>query len=56
MAFPFVTLLLQEAEYDRHSLNPSYFNLQVATTLLVVGFTLTLWIPGQTVFASTSSY
>ena len=30
--------------------------LQVATTLLVAGPTLTLWIPGQTLFASTSSY
>jgi len=31
-------------------------NYQVATTLLVAGPTLTLWIPGQTLFASTSSY
>jgi len=28
----------------------------VATALLVAGSTLTLWIPGQTLFASTSSY
>jgi len=27
----------------------------VATALLVAGPTLTLWIPGQTLFASTSS-
>ena len=30
--------------------------LQVATTLLLAGPTLTLWIPEQTLFASTSSY
>jgi len=30
--------------------------VQVATTLQVVGPTLTLWIPGHTHFASTSSY
>jgi len=30
--------------------------IQVATTLLVAGPTLTLWIPGQIVFASTISY
>jgi len=29
---------------------------QVATTLLVSGPTLTLWIPGHTLFASTSLY
>jgi len=28
----------------------------VATTLLVAGYTLTLWIPWQTLFVSTSSY
>jgi len=28
----------------------------VATALLVAGPTLTLWIPGQTLLASTSSY
>jgi len=28
----------------------------VATALLVAGSTLTFWIPGQTLFASTSSY
>ena len=28
----------------------------MATALLVAGPTLTLWIPGQTLFASTSSY
>ena len=30
--------------------------LQVATALLVAGTTLTVWIPWQTSFASTSSY
>jgi len=30
--------------------------VQLANALLVAGPTLTLWIPGQTVFASTSSY
>ena len=30
--------------------------LQVATALLVAGPTLTFWIPGQTLFASASSY
>jgi len=34
----------------------SFLLLQVATILLVAGSTLTLWIPGQTVFASTSLY
>jgi len=29
---------------------------QVATALLVADSTLTLWIPGQTLLASTSSY
>jgi len=28
----------------------------VATALLVAGPTLTFWIPGQTLFSSTSSY
>jgi len=28
----------------------------VATALLIAGSTQTLWIPGQTLFASTSSY
>jgi len=32
-----------------------YISLQVATALLVSGLTLTLWMPGQTQFASTSS-
>jgi len=32
------------------------FTNQVATALLVAGPTLTLWIPGQTLFKSTSSY
>ena len=30
--------------------------LPIATALLVAGLTLTLWMPGQTLFASTSSY
>jgi len=30
--------------------------LPVATAFLVAGLTLTLWMPGQTLFASTSSY
>ena len=30
--------------------------MRVATALLVAGPTLTFWIPGQTLFASTSSY
>jgi len=33
-----------------------HYNVQVAPTLLVAGPTLTLWIPEQTLFASTSSY
>ena len=34
----------------------NYITLQVATTLLVAGPTLTLWIPRQTPFVSTSLY
>jgi len=30
--------------------------LQVATALLVADLSVTLWIPGQTLFASSSSY
>ena len=33
-----------------------HYIAQVATTLLVAGSTLPLWIPGQTLFASTRSY
>jgi len=29
---------------------------QVATTLLVAGLSLTVWTPGQSLFASTNSY
>jgi len=61
--FFFFFWLFGGMEYDRPPLNLFYFSenffcilYQVATTLLVAGPTLTLWIPGQTLFTSTSSY
>jgi len=41
----------------KYSLTVNMFlSQQVATALLVADSTLTLWIPGQTLLASTSSY